>query len=229
MTRQIVTIPRHMTLTDNVDWDIDWRGQSARESNSGASVAVINAFPRWVGSPTLNLHGANVLLWRALRLQVQGRVGLYRITMQDPRAVSLCADFGIVSGTYESGIPYSTGYRHSTGVGFFFEPFVTTSAAAVAGASSITVDAGTGPTPTVGQIMSYDDRPFSVVNVIPVSGTIWTLEIQMPLRSAIPASAEILHIGRGIFETVDASAGNPAYEWNRPSRPRLNLQEYLGR
>lgn len=222
MQREIVTIPPNLLRVLSVDWDIDWRGQSLGDVNSGAGATVYNAFPRWTGSPSIVLAEQEITQWRAIRAQAQGRVGIYRMEMCDP--------IGFASSElYPSGVPFSNGEVFSTGVGFAYNPSCQAVNAAVRGATEIRIDVAGHAAPVVGQIMSHDDWPFVVTWVALVSGEVYDLGIQMPLRAAIAADDLINLRGVGRFEVADPRAGNPAYGLQRVSRIQLSFREVLTR
>ncbi|APE43417.1 hypothetical protein BOO69_08300 [Sulfitobacter alexandrii] len=227
MNREIVDVSRGLFAQLTFDWDIDWRGQSIGETTSGVSKVVYNAFPRWVGSPTVLLNRAQISQWRAVRASARGLVNLYRIRMCDPIG-SAHSFAGATQATRKRGLPFATGRRFSTGWGFRFEPFVEAVGAALAGAETMRIEIPSGGiAPVVGQIMSHDDLPFMVTWIEPISADTFEIGIQMPLRRAIPAGAEIRMRGTGIFEATEEAMGLPAYGAGRTSTPRLLLQEWL--
>ncbi len=223
MERPIITIPHGLLRHLNCDWDIDWRAQSAGESNAGITQIVSNAFPRWVGSPKIHLYNTAISQWQALRAQAQGRRGIYIVQMFDPVGFS-------AANPFPSGVPFDTGQPFSTGFGFEWDPVCTAEQDASAGATQIRVNTtGEGIAPNIGQIMSHNDWPFRVTWVLEVSTNVYDLGIQMPLRSAITAGDIIRYRGRGRFEAVEGGMGNASYEAARFSRPTLQFREVLTR
>ncbi|NRB18058.1 MAG: hypothetical protein HRU33_10960 [Rhodobacteraceae bacterium] len=77
--------------------------------------------------------------------------------------------------------------------------------------------------------MSHDDWPFVVTWVTLISGDVYELSIQMPLRAAIAVGDLINLRGVGRFEAVDEKAGNPAYDLQRVSKIQLSFREVLTR
>lgn len=212
----IITISRPMMLAIDCNWDIDWRGQSAGGNNAGGAQIVYNRFPRWIGSPTLRLGDDQVNQWRAVRAAAQGRANVFRVPMIDHGDVE-----------YFEGIPFDNGETFSTGQGMAYAPFVSTVAAAAAGASDILVSEG-DETVRVGQFISHDDWP-ALVTWRTEEGANVRLGIQMPLRRAIPAAAEIQLRAHGLFRATDDTMGNPAIGLVRFSEPQLSFEEWLNR
>lgn len=171
-----ITVPLSLMVDTAVSWDIDWRGQSSGETNSGSRQIVYNAFPRWVGRPKLALVGEQIAQWRAIRARAQGRRSVYRVPMIDP----LSFDYSLISASVRrSGRPDSYNGRLTTGMGFQYAPFcpvvpepegVIDGAGAgtlpAAGSQHVWVD--TGPavaTPKIGGIYSANDLPFIATEV----------------------------------------------------------------
>lgn len=229
MQREVLNVPRDLMRSIEVNWTPDWRGQSLPEANSGVSTVVYNRFPRWVGSPRLVLSGSRLLAWRAIRAKAQGRKNLYRVPMVDPVGFNhgLAAER---AGVGSEGLPFSTGAYFSTGHGFSYDPAAVAVGGFARGADEIRLDtAAAGFFPVVGQIMSHDDRPFIVTEILETSEAECTVGIQMPLRASIPDGAPVLMQGRGIFEAAEEGMGNPSYGVDLVSRVRLSFQEYLNR
>jgi len=223
MQRRIITIPPGLLRFLSLDWTIDWRGQSTGQSNAGHSKLVYNAFPIWVGSPQVVLSDAGLAQWRAVNLQAQGRVGLYRIEMRDPIGFR-------IPGESRKGNAFSNGAFFNTGVGVAFQPFGLAVGAVAAGSEQMRIDVSpTGIAPRQGQIMSHDDWPFAVTWVDHVSGDIYDVGLQMPLRTAIADDATINLRGHGLFEATDDLMGRAEYNINRVARPRLSFREVLNR
>ena len=226
MQRSVITIPQGFLRKISVDWDIDWRGQSLGDSNSGSTQTVYNRFPRWVGSPEVLLHQAEIGQWRAIRAQAQGRTGLYRVEMCDP-AVFRFTDTGDQVPGF--GIPFSDADQpFSSGQGFAYEPTCSAVSGASAGATSIRVE-DADAVPSAGQIMSHNLWPFTVTYVTELGGGTYDLGVQMPLREAIPAGASIKLRGEGLFEAVEESMGRPKYGAGHAARTSLTFREVLNR
>lgn len=215
MERRIVDLP-YPRLT-GVDWDIDWREQSAGTAISGTRRIVLGQLPRWVGSLPQILRPQDIGRYRAARLYARGMTGIFRVPMVDP--VTAQASYG--------SVPFSDGASFSDGTLFFDETVVSCVAAAEAGAETLVVDETAAPHPIrIGQILSHADWPFAVV-ARSGTGSEVTLTVEMPLRAPIPAGAAIHFQGRGLFEMVEPRSGNPIYGLNRVAQPVLNLQEWL--
>lgn len=229
MRRDVVTVPRALLKFLDMSWDIDWGGQGLGQSNAGNGQIVVNRFPRWIGQPQIFLHREQILAWRAVRAQAQGRVGLYRVPLTDPLGFKR-TDTGASAATIETGLPFAGGAYFSDDTGWAYEPFVTASEAVSAGATEIRIDTAPVPgfAPKIGQIMSHDDWPFQVQSVIDAGSGLYDLTVQMPLRKAI-AAGEVIHLGAwGIFEASEGS-GNPGYAPSLVSRPTLEFTEALRR
>lgn len=229
MRRDVVTVPRGLLRFLDMSWDIDWGGQGLGQNNAGNGQIVFNRFPRWIGQPRILLHREQVLAWRAVRAQAQGRVGLYRVPLTDPLGFKL-TDAGASEATIETGLPFADGAYFTDETGWAYEPFVTVSGAAAAGATEITIDTAPVPgfVPKVGQIMSHEDWPFQVQSVVDAGSGLFDLTVQMPLRAAIP-SGDLVYLGAwGLFEANDGS-GNPGYAPALVSRPTLEFTEALRR
>jgi hypothetical protein len=222
MERPTIIVPQSLLTSLDFTWDIAWRGQSVGETNSGFTQSVYNAFPRWVGTPSVFLQDQQLAQWRAIRAEAQGMVGIYKIEMDDPIGYN---------GTYlPNGIPFSEGVFFSNGYGFSYDPTCTAVTAVAAGATSLRIDVtDTGAAPNEGQIMSHNDWPFMVTSVLQVSQYVYDITLQMPLRSAIAADDTIELQGVGLFEAVEESMGNPVYTGSYASIVKLNFREVLNR
>ena len=218
MSRSIIDVPRFLLHASTIDWDIDWRGQSAGSDTAGGEQIVYNAFPRWIGSPTIMLHRSMLGIWRAIRVQAQGRVNCYRMPMVDPVSVRLSGR------TWQSDLrAYQQGLYQAP------SPTVTCVAAAAAGASTITINETAAREPVrVGAYLSYNDWPF-IVTGRSGSGASVTLSVSM-LRTAITAGAAISTAATGLFLGASDAMGNPSYDprdaWTSVD---LNLIEWLNR
>jgi hypothetical protein len=226
MERPVITIPRSLLHELRMTWRIEWRGQDAGSTIGGNALSVINAFPRWIGSPEVSLHRDAIRRWRALMAEGQGRLGIYRLPMTDPIGFSWAAAAGAYA---KSGVPFSSGARFSSGQGFNFTPTVLAVGAVANGATQFRMDVSPcGIGPVEGQMMSYDDWPFMVTWVDAVSDTLFDVGVQM-LRTAIPAGAEINMQAFGRFEVVDEGQGAASYGASRYTTATLSVQEVLRR
>jgi hypothetical protein len=230
MQRPLITVPPALMRGRDFTWDIDWRGQGAGVMTEGTTKTIYAGFPRWVGSPQVTLHGETLLAWRALRARGNGRRGIYRVPMVDPVGF-LPADAGATAQTAARGVPWSDDALFSDGVGFLFDPFVLAALDAAAGARTVRVDTSSASdmVPKAGQIMSHDDWPFMVVGVRHITGTVYDLTVEMPLRAAISAGAEIKLRAYGRFEAMEEDMGAPSYGLTRVATPRLTFMEVLAR
>jgi hypothetical protein len=222
MQRELVTIPQNLLRVMNVNWDIDWRGQSAGDTTAGNSATVYNAFPCWVGAPKVGLVRDEITQWRAIRAKAQGRIGIYRVSMVDPLGFSM-------TGRNLSGKTFAGGQNFSTGAGFANIPVCSAVNAAARGATEIRVSMADEPDPVSGQIMSHQDWPFVITSAMPVGGGLFDLGFEMPLRAAIAAGDLINLRGVGRFEVADAGAGNPAYDRRKVSEIQLSFRVVLNR
>lgn len=221
MTRQMINIPRPLLRTLTFNWDIDWRNQSTPVANDGNNQIVMMKFPRWVGAPSVVLRKQEIAQWRAIRARARGRVNLYRLPMLD-QVTEVFSQYAC------GGVPHSTGQKFSTGQGYLYRPQVVSTLGASAGATSITVTEDSARPLTEGQFLSYDDWPFKITSITGLTSE-KTLEIEMPLRKAIPAGARIDLIAYGVFEASDDQMGLPEYDPLRRSTPVLEFREALNR
>lgn len=226
MQRHIVTVPLAMMRQARVEWDIDWRGQAVGERTDGVTQVVQNAFPRWIGSPDIIAGRALLGQWRGARWQAQGRVGVYRLPMYDPAIFNPSQVNGAMVG---KGMPFSTGQRFSTGVGFAYSPGVTATAAASPGDSVISITFGAPELrPQPGQIMSADDWPFGVTAVTETDAGQADLSV-VRLKAAIAVGDRLDLVGCGRFEAVDDATGRVIYGGDLTSRFSFHFQEVLVR
>ena len=77
--------------------------------------------------------------------------------------------------------------------------------------------------------MSESDWPFSVTWVRPVSGMIYDIGVQMPIRSAIRNGAQIDVIGTGLFEAQEDLMGQSEYTAAQHATVALSFREVLNR
>ncbi|PXW78207.1 hypothetical protein BZA02_11110 [Ruegeria sp. P4] len=220
MKRPIVTVPHELLRFVEVDWDIDWRGQSNGDTTGGNSAVVFNKFPRWIGSPSLFLDADAMAMWRTVRAQAQGRLGIYKLTMIDP--------VGFDGDRSQQPLGFAGGGLFASGAGFAHDPLCFADSDAPAGATRIVIS-GAEHRPRPGQIMSHQMWPFVVTSVEERAGDVCALEIQMPLRVAIAKGDPIRLQGQGLFEAVEEGMGRSSYGLAMVSRPRLNFREVLNR
>ncbi|MGR3452875.1 hypothetical protein [Pseudooceanicola sp.] len=226
MERPVITIPRSLLRELRMTWRTEWRGQDAGMSIGGNPLTVINAFPRWVGTPEVSLHRDAIRRWRALLAEGQGRLGIYRLPMTDPVGFDWNA---AASAHVKLGVPFSNGAKFTTGQGIRYTPTVLAVGAVTSGAPEFRVDISPcGIAPAEGQIMSHDDWPFIVTWVDAVSETIYDIGVRM-LRTAIPDGAEIMMQAHGRFEVVDEGQGDAPYDASRYTTAQLSVQEVLRR
>ena len=226
MERKILTIPRMLMASSSFTWEIDWRGQGSEESNSGFVQTVYNAFPRWYGTPQLVLKPEDILAWRAVKTSARGRVNLYRVPIID----GISIDYADIPPQFEErGIPFDTRFRFDTGQGFEYQPYHIAKEFAPKGSSTLVVDTSPLPEkpPQIGQILSHDDLPFVVTEVLRVDDTTYELRVEMPLRSDVAAGNPIDLIPYGLFVMTTDRVGATQYGPNLFARPTLSFVEYL--
>lgn len=223
MQRRIVNIPPNFARVISCNWDIDWRGQGSGDANDGASRVIYNAFPRWIGAPQVFLVGDQIAQWRAIKLHAQGRVGVYRMQMIDPAGFGFFADVA-------DPVPFAGGELFSGGVGFAHRPTALAVGPVAAGAEELRIDvAPSGFAPVAGQLMSEGDWPFSVTWVRLVSGTVYDIGVQMPIRQAILDGASIDLIATGLFEAQEDLMGQSEYTAVQHATVSLSFREVLSR
>jgi hypothetical protein len=223
MARQIITVPISLMRTIRVDWDIDWRNRSAGAVNSGLNQIVSAGIPRFIGSPTLRLHGDAIGQWRALRDAAQGQRHVYRVPMMDPTAYD-----------YGRRLPRTVSWREgpvfAEGPGFALEPIYRSPSGAEVGGTEIVIrDAGAPLTLKAGQILSFDDWPFRIISKISNGDGDWSCQVAPAIRRKIPANAIIQAIGTGLFQSSDAAAGRVAIGMTPVAEPSLQLLEWINR
>lgn len=221
MARPVITLSRQLMRQIQFDWRIEWRGVASGTAFNGNSAYVVNALPRWIGTPQFVTARSALAHWRATIAQMQGRHGTMLIDMCEPAA------FGMQAGAYKAnGLPFANGTYLTTGKGMEFERTVRAHRPAARGATSILV---TDDVPGVGQIMSHDDWPFMVTFVTVLEGGVYEIGVQMPLRRAIAQGDTIRMQGRGLFEVTDEAQGWASYGLDRVATPSISLQEVLNR
>lgn len=218
MDRPIVTLPLALQRVTRIDWDIDWREQSAGTGTGGRRNVLLGALPRWVGTVPAFVRGADLGAWRALRLAAMGLTGIYRVRMFDPGVSPIgCAP----------GVPFDDDTLFDDGAGWDDFPIVPCPSGAARGATQVVLDESDAPRPiAVGQILSHGDWPFSVLSRADLGGGLVRLDVAMPLRAAIPAGDPVELMGAGLFELVERGAGL-TYGPGRTAFPELRLQEWL--
>jgi hypothetical protein len=217
MARQIIDLPRIFVRAVEYDWDIDWAGQSAPRGLNGNDQAVINAFPRFMGNPSLVLPFDMIGHFRAIRARVRGVQNAWRVPMVDPVSNrSGGADWRSQWAAYRAGAYVEP------------RPMVTCTAAAAAGATTLQIDETAIRRPiAVGAYLSYADWPF-IVTGRSGSGAAVTLTVEM-LRTAIPLNGQIDVNARGIFIQTDGAAGNPRYSARTAAVAEMSLVEWITR
>lgn len=218
MERRFVTLPPALTRVTGVNWEIDWREQSAGTGTGGRQNIQIGLLPRWVATSPLVVPPDLIGEMRARLIYGRGRLGLFKIRMIDPAVNRL---------TCGAGVPFGDGEYFAEGAGFDDYPVAECPAGAAAGATEIEISEAALAAPVaVGQILSYDDYPFAVTWRAALGGGLVRLGVEMPIRAAIPAGAPVEMIGRGVFEMLESGPG-ASYDLNRVARPVLRLQEWL--
>ncbi len=152
MERRVITLPP--LLAAEIDWDIDWREQSTGTTLAGRRKIEIGALPRWIGTPKLQLHRAEISQWRAHRWAGRGQTGIFRVQMIDGLSLAQAA-----SGQ----LPFDGGAVFDGGAGWAALPFVRCAGGAPAGAEDMLIDESSAPHPVrVGSWLSHADLPFGV-------------------------------------------------------------------
>ncbi len=221
MIRELITIPDSLFKTTTFNWDIDFRSEEFGGGLDGGEGVMVSAFPRWIGSPSLVLHGSEISQFRAIRWHAMGRAGVYRVKMHDP-----CMSIEVGP---ENGNPFSTGERFSTGSGFAYDPFYTCAKSAAQGSDVLQVNMPSGaPEPQPGQIVSdRQDWPIAITSVTALSSTKFELTVKPYLRAAIASGDAISMEATGRFVAVGDLVGNPEFGLTPHSRPQLQFREYL--
>lgn len=222
MQRPVITFPHCLFRALRVDWHIDWRGQPGRDTASGLSKTVFNAFPRWVGTPTIALAGDNLRRFKAVIAEGQGRVGLFRVPMWEGSALPPPAPSS-------TGVPFANGVTFADGATFAWEPFCTASRAAARGATEIEVSAPAPYVPLQGQILSVGDWPFRVTSVWDLGSDLYRLSVQMPLRAAIAANDPVMLRPYSWFELADDMGGRLAHGRTTLATTEVAFREVLRR
>lgn len=226
MERPVITVPRDLLRQTDMNWRIDWRGQESGTTIGGNPIGVVNAFPRWIGEANLSLHRDAVRRWRAVVGQAQGRLGVFRLPINDPVGFNWKGAAGALAA---NGAQLDNDQYLTTGNGIAYVPMALAVGSVSAGATEFRVDVSPcGIAPVDGQIMSADDWPFMVSWVQPVSGTLYDIGVQR-LATSIEDGGVINMQGHGRFEMRDEGQGNAAYGPDRHSTPTLAVQEVLRR
>ena len=221
----IITMPWSLVVAQEFNWDIDWRGQGAQETNAGSRQIVYNQFPRWYGKPKLTLEGENIRLWRAIRAEAQGRFNVYRIPMIDP----MTFDFNSIPLSEQNiGVENAEGVLFSTGYGYEYQPFILALANASVGATTLDVDTSgfSAFVPKAGHIYSHNDFPFIVTSVTELATNQYRLTVRMAVRSAITAGDVIRLIPYGLFVAEDDLTGRVTFDGARYAQPEFAFVEY---
>lgn len=226
MQPKIVTIQRSLMTASVFDWDIDWRGKSAGDTNAGSSEVVYGTFPRWIGSPQLNLCQETLPQWRAIRASARGRVNVYRVPLIDASGYAKKMTAQIFDLAGQKGV---NGLSFSNQLPTEFQPFVLPKVAVLKGANSVIIDTTPVPdyVPHVGEILSNKDFPFIVTEVLLTGTNEYTLSVEMPFREAIAAGEAIDVIPYGLFKVASDTSGNPSYDVNFRSAPKFDFVEWM--
>jgi hypothetical protein len=231
MPRPYVPVPPALIRTTNVTWKIDWREQSTGNTLDGRPGIGAGRFPRWVGSPSLVLHGPRLPQFRAVLTAGRGALGVYRVMMFDPL------------GGHQplaDALGWSDSTTFSDGAGFEDIPVIPCVGGAAAGATELIVDEALTPAPIqIGQLISHNGPaadgespidgpwPMIVLEREALTGTQVRLRVEMPLRTAITDGAPIDLIASGLFLSLDGMSAWPDYGLDRVARPTWPLVEYL--
>lgn len=223
MERPIVTIPTSAIRDTIHDWDIDWRNRETGTTLRGVTKAVVDGFPRFVGSPRLFLIGAEYRRIRTTIMTARGNAGIYRIPMYDP----------ISYRRKTTNITMSTGQTFNTGLFMEEVETVVAAAPAAAGSTEVLFDVPTGhPTPVYGQLMSHGrDWPFVVTNV-DAHATVadrYTMRVEPPLRADIEIGDEIRHDAIGRFEITEQGGNLPSYGGDEAGVHQFSFREVITR
>jgi hypothetical protein len=226
ITSKIVTVQRSLMIASSFNWDIDWRGKSAGDTNGGTSEVVYSNFPRWYGSPRLGLCQDVILQWRAIRAAARGRVNVFRIPMIDEHGYAKKISAKIFDLNKTQGIG---GLVFSDYTPTEYQPFMLVKQLASKGSTSLVVDTNPVPeyVPQVGEILSNRDWPFIVTEVLETGSYEYTLTIEPPLRINVPVGEMIDIVPYGLFKMNTDTTGNPSYSVNTRSTPTLDLLEWL--
>lgn len=200
------------------DWDIDWGNRGGDRGLDGSDQIVSAALPRFVGNLSLVLPQPMIGHFRAIRAQVKGRTNALRLRLVDP-----------VSWQSGGGDRWTeTWASYIAGTYVDPRPKVVTTAAAAAGATTLSIDESAASEPVrVGAFLSYDDWPFMVVGRSG-SGASVTLTVTM-LRTAIPNAADVDLNARGLFLLNDPQAGNAVYGNERVGEVTMPVAEWITR
>lgn len=217
MHRPLITLPP--LLASEVDWDIDWREQSSGTTIGGRRKIEIDGFPRWIGTPKLQLHRGEINTWRAHRWAARGQTGIFRVQMTDS------ASLGFRPG---GKLPFEDAVLFDDASGWANLPQLPCVGGAQAGATEIVIYEGLSPqTVRLGALMSHDDWPFAVTWRMAEGAGRVRLGIEMPLRRPIPADDLIDMAAFGLFEMVEPRTGNVPYRSSRFGEAEFQLQEVL--
>ncbi|MBN8187612.1 hypothetical protein JF540_13015 [Salipiger thiooxidans] len=226
MSREVITVPYSLMLLTETNWWIDFRGKGSARNDDTTQV-VSNAAPIWRGEMALVLHGKWAGEWRARHWAAEGRKNVYRLFMVDPLVFDRMAFLTDVSEAL--GVPFSTGARFATGMGFEAGPYVQAAEAASPGDTSITVTVpDPALVPVVGQIISARDWPMGVLWVEDLGGDQYRLGVKLQ-RATIAAGEAISLVATGLFEVAADDASSMSYGLSRVAQPGFTVREALKR
>lgn len=207
----IIQMPYQIMRAINCDWDVDWRSQSSGEGTDGVEQIFLNPMPRWIGSPSLSLHGQLVRDWRATRAKARGRVHVYRVPMIDHDGISDA---------------YGSDARAINGTGLGDGPTLAVNTGAGAGASSVVITKGIYPV-LVGSFISIKDWPYTVHDV-EVGANAQRVYLDIPLRRAAVAGDVVNLRAHGLFKAREDNMGAINVGPNGFAQVDLSFQEWLG-
>lgn len=225
MEQRVISIPVDEMTRTGFNWDIDWRGQTAGETTSGARPIVYNAFPRWVGNYTAGLHRDQITTFRARRARARGRVHPYKVPMIDPLSYSF--------RHYRQNMPcqgrrFVDGTLFTDETGFDYTPFWSIAEAAPAGSDYIVVDISpVGIEPILGGLHSIRLNPFIISELFHRGGSIYELGVEPFLRRAVEIGDTVELIATGLFFAEEDMSGAAEYDASWHSRVSMRLIEYL--
>lgn len=228
MTPALVTLPPTLERYTQVEWDIDWRGQSAGLTNNAREQIVNNAFPAWTGVGTLIMHNDQLPEWAAVLTAMQGRANAIRMPMADPATFDARAATVAAGYDPDVGVPLSGGQYTAGGTGTAYDPFVLVAAAASAGSTEIVVDESVvSLSVRFGQVISIADWPYRVMGRV-ADGANHRLTLAPSLRRAVAVN-DVVHLrGWGWFRAASRLPG-VGYGAERAGAYTLQLVEWITR
>ena len=163
---------------------------SAGVSISGQERLVATDAGRWrYGFRVPVRNRQQVLAWRALVAQAEGRSNLIRVPICDSQYDPARDVRSAIARTYPAGIPYSSGTFHSSGMGFAISLVNATVASfAGIGATSITLAMIGDYVPEPGHFFGDGDRLYQVKTATLTTGTTYALTFLPRLRDPMFAN-----------------------------------------